>query len=321
MSEESGGFPAVLAMAATRYERRRSGTSRGPWAEAARRLRGSSLALMGALVLTLISGSALLAPFIVPRDPIKIDPARTLRAPSLDAPFGTDHLGRDVLSRALHGGRLSLQVGIVSVGISLGCGLAMGLLAGFSGGWRDMVIMRAMDALLACPSVLLALAIITVLGPGLRNVMIAVGLAHVPHYTRIVRSSVLTATRTPYVDAARALGCRDARLALRHILPNALAPVIVVATLGIPTAIVVGAGFSFLGLGAQPPTPEWGAMVSGGREYLRRGWWISTTPGLMILLSVLAINLLGDGLREALDPLERDGLIARSRGMSVGGGG
>jgi ABC-type dipeptide/oligopeptide/nickel transport system permease subunit len=123
------------------------------------------------------------------------------------------------------------------------------------------------------------------------------------------------------VDGARALGCRDARLALRHILPNALATVIVVATLGIPTAIVVGAGFSFLGLGAQPPTPEWGAMVSGGREYLRRGWWISTTPGLMILLSVLAINLLGDGLREALDPLERDGLIARSRGMSVGGGG
>ena len=196
---------------------------------------------------------------------------------------------------------------MISVGISLGCGLALGLLAGFSGGWRDMLIMRAMDVLLACPGLLLALAIIAVLGPGLSNVMVAVGLSHVPQYTRVVRSSVLSTTSSPYVDAARALGCRDARLMLGHVLPNALTPVIVVATLGVATAILVAAGLSFLGLGAQPPTPEWGAMVSSGREYLRNGWWVSTAPGLMILLTVLAINLLGDGLREALDPmLKRD---------------
>jgi peptide/nickel transport system permease protein len=305
MGEETPSLPAILTMPVERRERSRVGTSHGPWADAARRLRGNRTALLGALVLALVVGAALLAPVVAPRDPIRMDPARTLRAPSVGAPFGTDHLGRDVLSRVLHGGRLSLQVGVVSVGISLGWGLALGLLAGFSGGWRDTLIIRAMDVLLACPGVLLALAIVTVLGPGLRNVMIAVGLAHVPHYTRVVRSSVLSTTRTPYVDAARALGCGDARLVLGHVLPNALTPVIVVATLGIPTAIAVGAGFSFLGLGAQPPSPEWGAMVSSGREYLRRGWWISTAPGMMILLSVLAINLLGDGLREALDPVTK----------------
>jgi len=277
----------------------------GPWAEAARRLGANRVALAAAAALALIAGATFLAPAIAPRDPIAIDPDATLRPPSMDSPFGTDHLGRDVLSRVLHGGRPSLQVGIVSVGISLGCGLALGLVAGFSGGWRDMAIMRAMDVLLACPAVLLALAIIVVLGSGMRNVMIAVGLAHVPHYTRVVRSSVLGTSTAPYVDAARVLGCRDARLMLGHVLPNALTPVIVVATLGVPTAIVAGAGFSFLGLGAEPPGPEWGAMVSSGREYLRDAWWISTAPGMMILLSVLAINLLGDGLREALDPVSQ----------------
>lgn len=277
----------------------------GPWATAARRLWNNRVALAAATVLALIAGATLLAPAIAPRDPIAIDPDAILRPPRMDSLFGTDHLGRDVLSRVLHGGRLSLQVGIVSVGISLACGFVLGLVAGFSGGWRDMVIMRAMDVLLACPAILFALAIIAVLGPGMRHVMIAVGLAHVPHYTRVVRASALGTSAAPYVDAARALGCRDARLMLGHVLPNALTPVIVVATLGIPTAIVAGAGFSFLGLGAQPPGPEWGAMVSSGREYLRDAWWISTAPGLMILLSVLAINLLGDGLREALDPMSQ----------------
>ena len=179
----------------------------GPWSKAFRRLLGNRVALAGGAVLALVASSALLAPMIALRDPIKIDPAGTLRPPSAARPFGSDHLGRDVFSRVLHGGRLSLQVGMISVGISLGCGLALGLLAGFSGGWRDMLIMRAMDILLACPSVLLALAIIAVLGPGLPNVMAAVGLAHVPQYTRDVRSSVLSATSNPYVDAARALGC------------------------------------------------------------------------------------------------------------------
>jgi peptide/nickel transport system permease protein len=305
MAEESRGLPALLTMPYARRERGREATPGGPWGDAARRLRSNGAALAGGIVLAVVAAATLLAPVIAPRDPIKMNPAGALRPPSVEAPFGTDHLGRDVLSRVLYGGRLSLQVGLVAVGISLGCGLTLGLLAGFSGGWRDMLIMRAMDLMLACLGVLLALSIITVLGPGLRNVMIAVGLAHVPHYTRVVRSSVLSTARTSYVDAARALGSRDARLVLGHVLPNALTPVIVVATLGVPTVIAVGASFSYLGLGAQPPSPEWGAMVSAGREYLRRGWWISTAPGLMILFSVLAINLLGDGLREALDPVSK----------------
>ena len=199
---------------------------------------------------------ALLAPVMAPRDPIKIDAEGTLRPPSVERLFGSDHLGRDVFSRALYGGRLSLRVGLISVGISLVCGLALGLVAGFSGGWRDTLIVRAMDVLLACPGLLLALAIIAVLGPGLSNVMVAVGLSHVPHYTRVVRSSVLSVRSSPYVDAARALGCRDSRLMLGHVLPNALTPVIAVATLGVGTAILVTAGLSFLGLGAPPPTPS-----------------------------------------------------------------
>lgn len=275
----------------------------GPWAEAVRRLRGNRVALVGGGVLALVVGATLLAPVIAPRDPIRVHSSATLRPPGVEWPFGSDHLGRDVLSRVLHGGRLSLRVGVISVGIALGAGLALGLLAGFSGGWRDLLVVRAMDVLLACPGILVALAIIAVLGPGLSNVMVAVGLAHVPHYTRVVRASVLSTRRSLYVEAARALGGRDARLMLAHVLPNALTPVIAVAALGVATAITAAAGLSFLGLGAQPPEPEWGAMVSSGREYLRNGWWVSTAPGLMILLSVLAINLLGDGLREALDPM------------------
>jgi peptide/nickel transport system permease protein len=305
MTELGSGSPALLSSVPSFRARgipwRSSGG--GPWSQALRRLRLNRAALVGGAVLALIAGSALLAPVIAPRDPIKIDAEGTLKPPSAERPFGSDHLGRDVFSRVLHGGRLSLRVGVISVGISLGGGLTLGLLAGFSGGWRDTLIMRVMDVLLACPGILLALAVIAVLGPGLSNVMVAVGLSHVPQYTRVVRSSVLSVTRSLHVEAARALGCCDGRLMLGHVLPNALMPVIAVATLGVATAILVAAGLSFLGLGTQPPRPEWGAMVSGGRDYLRSGWWISTAPGLMILATVLAINLLGDGLREALDPM------------------
>jgi peptide/nickel transport system permease protein len=240
---------------------------------------------------------------LAPSDPIRIESAKTLQPPSARQLFGSDHLGRDVLSRVLYGGRLSLRIGVVSVGISLTCGLALGLLAGFCGGWRDMLIMRVMDVLLAFPGILLALAIIAILGPGLSKVMVAVGISYIPQYTRIVRSCVLSTASSLYVDAARAIGCRDHRLMVAHVLPNALTPVIAVATLGMATAILVGAGFSFLGLGVQPPTPEWGAMVASGREYLRSGWWVSTFPGLLIALTVLSMNLLADGLREALDPM------------------
>ena len=311
MSERDLGVAAALSLVASRPagDRREPRATRSPWSVALRSLRGNRIALTGGAVLAVTAVSAILAPVIAPHDPVRIAPERTLLAPGASQLFGSDYLGRDVFSRVLHGGRLSLRVGVVSVGIGLACGLALGVLAGFAGGWRDTLIMRAMDVLLAFPGILLALAVIAILGPGLSNVMIAVGISHVPQYTRVVRSSVLSTTSDAYVDAARALGCGDRRLMLVHVLPNALAPVIAVATLGVATAILVAAGLSFLGLGVQPPTPEWGAMVSGGREYLRSGWWISTFPGLMIVVTVLSINLLGDGLREALDPV----LKGRSR--------
>lgn len=305
MSEQDLGPSAALPMAAPgptgdRQEPRAAG---GPWSRALRNLRANRSALTGGVVLALTAMSAILAPVMAPYDPLKIASAKALQPPSAPQLFGSDYLGRDVFSRVLYGGRLSLRVGVISVGIALTCGLALGLLAGFGGGWRDTLIMRAMDVLLAFPGILLALGVIAVLGPGLSNVMVAVGISHVPQYTRVVRSSVLSTTNDPYVDAARAIGCGDRRLILVHLLPNALTPVIAVATLGVATAVLVAAGLSFLGLGVQPPTPEWGAMVSSGREYLRSGWWISTFPGLMIVVTVLSINLLGDGLREALDPV------------------
>ncbi len=304
MSELELGVAAPLSPVTARAPRDRAEPGAGgPWAETLRNLRGNWSALAGGAILALTAIAAILAPVIAPSDPFKVASTRTLKPPSAPQPFGTDYLGRDVFSRVLHGGRLSLRVGVVSVGIALTCGLALGVLAGFWGGWRDTLIMRAMDVLLAFPGILLALAIIAVLGPGLSNVMVAVGISHVPQYTRVVRSSVLSTTNDLYVDAARAIGCGDRRLMLVHVLPNALTPVIAVATLGVATAILVAAGLSFLGLGVQPPTPEWGAMVSGGREYLRSAWWVSTFPGLMIVVTVLSINLFGDGLREAIDPV------------------
>ena len=304
MSERDLGV-AALSIATPRPAAARPAPRavRSPWSEALRKLRGNRIALAGGAVLAVTAISALMAPVIAPHDPLKVASARTLQPPGPRHLFGSDYLGRDVFSRVLYGGRLSLRVGVISVGIALMCGLTLGVLAGFCGGWRDALIMRVMDVLLAFPGILLALAVIAVLGPGLSNVMVAVGLSHVPQYTRVVRSSVLATTNDLYVDAARAIGCGDRRLMLVHVLPNALTPVIAVAALGVATAILVAAGLSFLGLGVQPPTPEWGAMVSGGREYLRSGWWISTFPGLMIVATVLSINLLGDGLREALDPV------------------
>jgi peptide/nickel transport system permease protein len=304
MNEQGLGVAAPLSPVTARAAGDRAAPrGGGPWTGTLRNLRGNWTALTGGAVLALTALATILAPVIAPSDPFKIASTKTLQPPSAPQPFGSDYLGRDVFSRVLYGGRLSLRVGVISVGIALTCGLALGVLAGFCGGWRDTLIMRAMDVLLAFPAILLALGIIAVLGPGLSNVMVAVGISHVPQYTRVVRSSVLSTRNDPYVDAARAIGCGDRRLMLVHVLPNALAPVIAVATLGVATAILVAAGFSFLGLGAQPPTPEWGAMVSGGREYLRSGWWISTFPGLMIVVTVLSINLFGDGLREALDPV------------------
>ena len=229
-------------------------------------------------------------------------PLHHQQPPSRAHPFGTDEVGRDVLSRVIYGSRLSLSVGLISVGIGGTAGVTLGLVSGFYGGWLDDVILRIMDLLLAFPGILLALAIVAVLGPGLYNVMLAVGIAATPSFTRVTRGQTLAIRAMDYVTGARAIGCTSVRIMWRYILPNVLPSVIVLATLGLAWAILAASGLSFLGLGAQPPTPEWGAMLSFGRAYLRQAWWITTFPGLAIMVTVLGMNMLGDGLRDALDP-------------------
>ena len=259
-------------------------------------------AIVGFVILAALAVVALGAPWMAPRDPIKTAPREALQPPGVRFLLGSDQLGRDVASRVMHGARISLTVGLISVSIALLLGAPLGLVSGFYGGRLDAVLMRVIDVLLAFPGILLALAIVSVLSPGLNNVMIAVGLSAVPAYARLTRASVLTAREQLYVEAARALGGRDVFILARYILPNVVAPLIVTATLGLGTAILAAASLSFLGLGSQPPLPEWGRMLSEGRDYLREAWWIATFPGLGIMLTVLAMNLLGDGLRDVLDP-------------------
>ncbi|PYN43053.1 MAG: peptide ABC transporter permease [Candidatus Rokuibacteriota bacterium] len=269
---------------------------------ALRRLTRQRGAVVGMIILAVLAAMALAAPWLSPRDPIKTAPREALQAPGSRFLLGSDQFGRDVASRALHGARLSLTVGLIAVSIAVGLGTPVGLLSGYYGGRVDGFVMRVVDVLLAFPGILLALAIVSVLSPGLNNVMIAVGLSAVPNYARLVRASTLSAREQLYVEAARALGSRDLSIVTRYILPNVVAPLIVTATLGLGTAILSAAALSFLGLGSQPPQPEWGRMLSEGRDYLREAWWISTVPGLGIMLTVLAMNLLGDGLRDVLDP-------------------
>jgi peptide/nickel transport system permease protein len=271
-------------------------------AGALRRLGRQRGAVVGVVVLVVLGGMALFASWLSPADPIKTAPRDALQAPGPAHVLGTDQYGRDVLSRVLHGARISLVIGLVSVSIAVALGVPVGLVSGYHGGRVDGLLMRVMDVMLAFPGILLALAIVSVLTPSLANLMIAVGLAAVPTYARLVRGSVLSAKESPYVEAARAVGCRDRLVVVRYILPNVVAPVIVTATLGMGTAVLSAAALSFLGLGSQPPQPEWGRMLSEGRDYLREAWWISTFPGLGIMLTVLAMNLLGDGLRDVLDP-------------------
>jgi peptide/nickel transport system permease protein len=269
---------------------------------ALRRLLRQRGAVIGMIILAVLAAMALAAPWLSPRDPIKTAPREALQSPGARFLLGSDQYGRDVASRALHGARLSLTVGLIAVSIAICVGTPVGLLSGYYGGRVDGFLMRVVDVLLAFPGILLALAIVTVLSPGLNNVMIAVGLSAVPNYARLVRASTLSAREQLYVEAARALGSRDTSIVARYILPNVVAPLIVTATLGLGTAILSAAALSFLGLGSQPPQPEWGRMLSEGRDYLREAWWISTVPGLAIMLTVLAMNLLGDGLRDVLDP-------------------
>jgi len=270
--------------------------------EVLRRLSRNKGAMLGGAVVLLLIFCAAFATWVAPYDPIKIYPKEALQPPSLSHLAGTDPFGRDILSRIIFGARISLQVGLISVGIAGFFGGLLGLCAGYYGGWLDQVVMFVVNILLAFPGILLALAIMAMLGPSLFNVMIAVGISSIPAYIRLVRGSVLSIKENVYIESARVVGCSDARIILRHILPNVVAPVIVLSTLGVGSAILVGASVSYLGMGAQPPTPEWGLMINQVRAYLRIAWWMATFPGLAIMITVLALNLLGDGLRDALDP-------------------
>lgn len=275
---------------------------RSLWRDGLARLKHNVAGLIGVALLAGLILLALLAPVIAPYDPLAQVPLDFLQGPSWNHWFGTDQFGRDILSRLLYGARVSLPVGLISVAIAAVIGIPLGLLAGFYGRKVDGVIMRLMDIMLAFPGILLALTAITILGPGLNNVMIAVGISAVPAYARLVRSSVMQVKAQAYVESARAAGASDLRQMLVHILPNILAPIIVLASLGVGTSILAASGLSFLGLGAQPPSPEWGAMLSTGRNYLELAWWITTFPGLVIVLAVLGTNLVGDALRDVLDP-------------------
>ncbi len=265
------------------------------------RLASNRLALVGAAIVIVVLVTGLLAPVIAPADPIKITPD-ALAPPSAHHPFGTDDLGRDVFSRVLYGARISPLVGLLAVAISALAGVTLGLASGYAGGPVDNLIMRVVDVLLSFPGIVLAIGIVAILGPGLNNALLAVGIAGIPTFARVVRGSVLVEKEKEYVDAARLLGAPTPRIIVLHILPNVLAPVIVLSTLSVAAAILAAAGLSFVGLGAQLPTPEWGAMLSQGRNYLANQWWVATFPGLAIALTVLGVNLLGDGLRDVLDP-------------------
>ncbi len=268
----------------------------------ARALRRRKFALVGLVVMVVVGAVALLAPWLAPYDPIKINPAEALQPPSLAHPFGTDQYGRDILSRMVAGSRLSLLTGLGAVAIALATGIVLGLLSGVVGGWTDLLFMRLVDIMMAFPSILMALVVVAVLGQGTVNVMVAVGVSLVPTFVRLVRGDVLAVKENVYVEAARALGCGQGRLALRHVLPNIVAPVIVLSTVAIAWSIILGASLSFLGLGPRPPVPEWGIDLSNGRGYLLRAWWISSMPGFCIMLTVVAVNLVGDALRDELDP-------------------
>jgi peptide/nickel transport system permease protein len=266
-------------------------------------LRRASLpSQIGLAIVLLFVLMAIFAPVVAPHDPTQIFSGQIRKPPSVQFPMGTDEVGRDILSRVIFGSRVSMRIGLISVGIAATCGSLLGLLAGYAGGWLDTLIMRVVDVLLAFPGILLAIAIVAVLGPGLDNVMIAVGIEAIPAYVRTVRASTLSVREHEFVLAARASGAPAPRIVGRHIFPNVVAPIVVLATLGVGLAILTAAGLSFIGIGAQPPTAEWGSMLATARTYVRDAPWIAAFPGLAIVGLVLALNLLGDGLRDALDP-------------------
>jgi ABC-type dipeptide/oligopeptide/nickel transport system permease subunit len=261
--------------------------------------------MAGLVLLLTLLGLSLAAPLVTPYDPERQNLARALRPMGLEHPLGTDHLGRDMLARLVYGGRLSLTIGFLAVVIGLAVGVPLGAISGFRGGATDLVVQRFADILLSFPGFLLALSLVAMLGVGLQNVVVAVGVSAVPSFIRLVRGAVLSIREQTYVEAAVALGQRPGPIVFRHVLPNAMAPVIVQATLNLGAAILLAAGLGFLGLGVQPPTAEWGTMLGEGRQYIFRAPALTTLPGVAIFLAVLGFNLFGDGLRDALDPRMR----------------
>ncbi|MCW5850315.1 MAG: ABC transporter permease [Anaerolineae bacterium] len=272
------------------------------WRKGAQRLWRNPLTLFGLLVLLLLVVTAIAAPLIAPADPTAMKLGQRLRPPGSQFLFGTDELGRDILSRILWGTRVSLQIGVIVIGIAASLGFTLGSMSGYFRGPFDGIVMRVMDIILAFPPLILAMAIASFLGPDLNNAMLAIAVVHIPKYTRLARSEALALRESLFVLAARSTGASDRRIILRHIMPNSLASILIVASLDFGLVILTAASLGFIGLGAQPPTPEWGLMVADGRKYLVNAPWVATFPGLTIVLVVIAANVFGDGLRDVLDP-------------------
>ncbi len=294
-----------MATAGTAVPSSRLSSAAGPWRSAWRRLKRRRGAIAGLVVVLVFVLLAVFAPWIAPYDPIETSWDAIRKAPDAAHWFGTDDIGRDVLSRVLWGTRASLLAGVVSVSISLSFGIPIGLAAGFLGGAVDGLISRIVDAFLACPFLILAIALAAFLGPSLANAMIAIGVSATPVFLRLTRAQVIDVKVEDYVEAARAIGNPPWRIAFRHVLPNVAAPLIVQSTLAIAAAVIAEASLSFLGLGQQPPAPSWGSMLNGAKDFIDSAPWMAIWPGLSIFLLVLAFNLFGDGLRDALDPRRR----------------
>ncbi|ABR48043.1 binding-protein-dependent transport systems inner membrane component [Alkaliphilus metalliredigens QYMF] len=294
----------------------KSRASRSQWAEVWLRLKKSKAAMLGLTMLIILLLTAIFANYIAPYSYSEQNLTMTREAPGATYTttneageeitrryiLGTDHNGRDILSRIIYGARTSIQVGFIAIAFAVVIGGAIGSIAGYYGGRLDNLIMRCIDVLLAIPPILLAIAIVSAFGGSLVNVMIAIGIGNTPRMARLVRGSVMSVRENEYIESAKALGASDARIIFNEIIPNALAPIIVQGTLNVASAIIAAAGLSYIGLGAPPPTPEWGSMLSSGQNYIRTAWWMSVFPGLAIFITVLSLNLLGDGLRDALDP-------------------
>ncbi len=268
--------------------------------------RKNRLAVIGGGLVLIVIISSVLAPLISPYDPAAIDVGNILIGPGVSHPFGTDDLGRDVLSRMIWGGRVSLEVGFVAVGLATIIGIILGSIAGYYGGWLDGAIMRAVDIMLSIPTIFLVLAVIAILEPSIMNIMIVIGLTSWMEPARLIRAEFISLKEREFVIAARAMGASDNRIIWKHILPNGLSPILVSATMGIGGAVLIESALSFLGLGVQPPTPSWGSLLSSGKDNIEIAWWLSAFPGLAILVTVLGYNLLGEGIRDALDPRQRE---------------